>query len=290
MESIIKKEVSKILSVSEDNIVIDHRLMGGMSNYTYVVNVNDEQYTFRIPGKNAEVFVNRKIEKDNIELIEELNINNSTIYLDLEHGYKLAKYVDGSPLHQLCCNTYTKDVANLLKSVHNSGLRANNDYAPYDRLNAYENLVKEFKYNHDDKYFELKNEFLTYKPFLDKFETTLCHGDAQPSNIVVTIDKLYLVDWEFAGNNDPYYDIACYGNKEFELALKLLNEYIDGEPTKDDYMRVYLWRMFQCLQWHNVALYKEFIGLSTELKIDFKMIAGIYLNKAEQLLNELKSL
>ena len=100
MESIIKSVTAKALGVDESNVIIDHRLMGGMSNFTYVVEVEGAKYTFRIPGKNAEVFVDRQEEKENIAIIDALGINNETIYVDVEKGYKIAKFVEGTPLSE----------------------------------------------------------------------------------------------------------------------------------------------------------------------------------------------
>ena len=60
------------------------------------------------------------------------------------------------------------------------------------------------------------------------------------------------------------------------------------KPSKEDFNRLYFFRAFQTLQWHNVALYKEFIGLSVDLGVDFMFVAGLYLDKAEKFLNEIK--
>ena len=95
MENIIKSVTAKALGVNEADVVIDYRLMGGMSNLMYVIVVNGERYTFRIPGKNAEVFVNREEELANIHIVDELGINNEMVYFETETGYKLSKFVDG---------------------------------------------------------------------------------------------------------------------------------------------------------------------------------------------------
>ena len=51
MENIIKSVTAKALGVNEADVVIDYRLMGGMSNLMYVIVVNGERYTFRIQGR-----------------------------------------------------------------------------------------------------------------------------------------------------------------------------------------------------------------------------------------------
>ena len=287
MENIIKSVTAKVLGVSPSDVVIDDRLMGGMSNLMYVIVVNDEKYTFRIPGKNSEVFVNRKEELANIQIIDELGINNQLIYFDPETGYKISKFVEGIPLSEVeNPDLYLEEVSKVLHVLHESGLSAKNDYQPYERLNLYQQLVTDFGYQHSEKYFELKQIFLSQRTFLDQFPKVICHNDSQISNMVVEADQTYLLDWEFTGNNDPMYDVACVGNKEFELALKFLPIYLGREPKKEESRRLYLWRAFQCLQWHNVALYKDLIGLSKDLHLDFNLIAATYLTKAEQFLVE----
>ena len=287
MENIIKSVTAQALGVYEDEVKIDYRLMGGMSNLMYVIEIRGEKYTFRIPGKNAEMFVNREEELANIEIVDELKLNNEMIYFDTQTGYKISKFVEGTPLSEVeNPESYLEEVAKVLHVLHESGLNAHDDYRPYDRLTAYEKLVTDFSYQHEKKYFTLKELFLSQREFLDQFPKVICHNDSQISNMVVEGDQTYLLDWEFTGNNDPMYDVACVGNKEFELALKFLPIYLGREPEVQEFRRLYLWRAFQCLQWHNVALYKDLIGLSQDLQLDFKLIASAYLTKAEQFLTQ----
>ncbi|MFP4286322.1 MAG: phosphotransferase [Candidatus Izemoplasmataceae bacterium] len=285
---IIQEVCQQVFKTEKSQISIVNRLMGGMSNYTYVIKVDDSLYTFRIPGKNASVFVDREIEKYHIELIERLDLNNDTVYLDPKTGYKIAKYIEGKPLHELNPYDYLKEASEVLKSIHHSSIMSKYDYAPFDRLTKYEDLVKAYDFTHSERYYTYKNTLLQHVPFLEQFDKTLTHGDSQISNFVVTEDDLKLMDWEFTGNNDPFYDIACFGNVNFDHALALLPVYLNKTPNDDDYNRLYLWRTFQCLQWHNVAMYKEFIGLSQDLHVDFKKVAALYLDKAEALLAKLK--
>ncbi len=287
-ETIIKNVCAKVFSLPESAISLNRRLMGGMSNYTYVIDVDGTLYTFRIPGKNAEQFVDREVEAYHLSLIEPLNLNNETIYTDTENGYKIAKYIKGQPLHERNPLEYLEAAAKVLHTIHDSAITSKYNYAPFNRLEKYEKLVKAYDHEHSERYYTYKNKLLSQDTFLSQFPKTLTHGDAQISNFVVTENALKLMDWEFTGMNDPFYDIACFGNNDFDHALALLPVYLGHEPSDDEHNRLHLWRIFQCLQWHNVALYKEFIGLSKDLSVDFKKVAGMYLDKAEKLIANLK--
>lgn len=286
MENIVLEDVRKILKTNDVSIV--HRLMGGMSNYTYVVKADNELYTYRIPGEFAEYFVDRHLEIANIQLAETLGITNKTLYLNPENGRKLATYVEGEPLSTFPVYPYAK-VAELLKKIHQSGLQAQNDYQPYTRLALYEQYVRNLGYLHPEHYYQVRDEFLTYRPYLEKQKKVFTHGDSQPSNFILNQDHLMVVDFEFCANNDPLYDIACFANKSYEEGLQLLHVYFKN-PAKDEILRFHLWRCFQCLQWYNVAIFKELRGLSLTLHVDFQKVAAHYLELAEMLLKKIKEI
>jgi len=289
MEEIIKEGVLKLFDIEDQDINIKSRLLGGMSNFTYIVDVDSKRYTYRIPGKNAEKFVDRKEEIANVSRVNHLGLNNDTLVLDMETGHKIASYVEGKPLFELGIEDYLERAGVLLRKLHNSKVKAYQEYKPLGRLGKYEKLITDLGHIHKGEYKTLKEKFLFYFDFLDSTKKVFCHNDSQPSNFVIG-KKDYLLDWEFAGNNDPLYDIACFGNIDFLHALSFLPVYLGREPKKDELKRVYLWRIFQCLQWYNVALYKDGIGLSEELKIDFNFVAKQYLIKIEGLFEGLEKI
>ena len=289
-EKLIVNVTSDALGVNPSDIEVLDRLMGGMSNYTYLMSVKGTKYTFRIPGKKAEKFVDRDVEKHNINLVDSLKLNNDTVFLDVDSGFKIAKYIEGQPLSELNPLEFLEEAANVLHSIHDSGLKSDYDYDPLNRLKLYESHTLEYGHVHSDRYIELKSRFLELKDvYMNKERLVLCHGDSQISNFVKTPEKeLRLMDWEFTGNNDPFYDVACFGNNDFNHALELLPVYLKRTPSVEQYNGLYFYRSFQCLQWHNVALYKEFIGLSVDLGVDFLFVANLYLDKAEGFLNSIK--
>lgn len=288
-EQIILEVATEVLKVKKDEVEVLFRLMGGMSNYTYVIKAKNQKYTFRIPGKNAEKFVNRDVEKYHLSLIEPLELSNDTIYLDVKSGIKIAKYIEGNPLHELDPLDYLTSASHILHKLHDSKLVSKYNYDMLGRLSKYEHYLDEYHYEHTDRYKALKSAFLNHaKTYLNEDEMVLCHGDSQVSNFVVSNGDMHLMDWEFTGNNDPFYDIACFGNSNFDHAIALLPVYLGHEASQEELNKLYFYRMFQTLQWHNVALYKEFIGLSVDLGVDFMHVASLYLDKAENLLKRIK--
>ena len=282
-ELIMNEIQTKIASYLDEEVQIVERLMGGMSNQMYVIEKANETFTFRIPGKNADQFVDRHIELKAIEAIRSLGINNETVLMDTSNGFKLAEYVEGTPFSQLP-DLMLDQAASVLHELHDSSVRFANDYDPFGRLDLYES----YHQHQSDEYKVTKAKFLTFQSFLEAQPKVACHNDAQRSNFLQAGDKTYLLDWEFAGNNDPMYDIACFGNIDFAHATSLLPVYLGRTPNQDEMKRLTLWRTFQALQWHNVAWYKDDIGLSQELSVNFAAVATKYLLLAQLLLDQVE--
>lgn len=287
VEEYIIARTNALLNTTDAQIV--KRLEGGMSNYTYVVLSQGKKYTYRVPGKYAEKFVNRLEEWHNIQEVERLHLNNANSYVEIRSGEKLADYVEGTILNTTDIVSFNELSAKALHQIHQSDLQ----FAPYNafgRLDNYEAYCREQGFTHPDEYVRLRQKLDNLRALHRNVPLVPCHCDYQPSNLVVDGDKLYVLDWEFAGMNDPIYDIACYGNEGFDKALALLEAYVGRKPNREELQRLYFHRAFQCMQWYNVAIFKDRIGLSKDLNLDFNDIALFFFNMAKDLLDTYESL
>ncbi|WOO86595.1 choline/ethanolamine kinase family protein [Mollicutes bacterium LVI A0039] len=262
------------------NLEIVSRFSGGMSNFTYLVTdkTSSEKFVFRYPGDGAYNFVNYENEQQALIEAHKLGLTSETVYFDVESGIKLAKYVEG---HNLIEGEIDySQVAKYLKTYHSSNFRKLKPYDHFGRLKDYEALHS----NHNEQY-QLLKQFFTelYETKLKGYITKPCHNDSQLANFIVTDNhELFLVDFEYAALNDPIYDIACFGNIDLSNAFDLLSE-TAFDDREDPALRLYGWRMFQCLQWFNVASYKHEIGLGEALGIDFDAVSNKYITLATTL-------
>lgn len=287
IEEYIVARVNALLHNQDAKIV--KRLEGGMSNYTYVVETGGKKYTYRVPGKFAEKFVNRVDEWNNIQEIDKLDLNNKTNYVEIPSGEKLAEYVEGTIMSETDIVSYNAMSVAALKKLHSSDLKLK-DYDAFGRLDDDERYCREMGFTHPEKYLALRHKLEEMRKAYAQVKLVPCHCDYQPTNLVINGDKLFVLDWEFAGMNDPFYDIACYGNAGLDKALSLLASYVGHEPTNDELRRLFFHRAFQCLQWYNVAIFKDLVGLSKDLNMDFNQVALMFMGMAEELVDKYDSL
>lgn len=282
--------VARVNALSHsDNAKIVKRLEGGMSNYTYIVECLGKKYTYRVPGKFAEKFVDRVEEWENIQEVNKLGLNNVTTYVEIMSGEKLAEYVEGTIMSETDVVSYNEMSVKALKQIHGSDLKFR-PYNAFQRLDDDERYCFETGFEHPIEYIQLRKQLDAMRQNHAQVRQVPCHCDYQPTNLVINGDKLYVLDWEFAGMNDPFYDIACYGNMGFDKALSLLESYVGRKPTKEELQRLYFHRAFQCLQWYNVAIFKDRIGLSKDLNMDFNQVALMFFGMAKDLIESYDSL
>ena len=255
-------------------------LVGGMMNKSFIVEYYNDKYVLYISTEQANEMVDRQLEKDNQKLIIDLGLTSKNFYFDVEKGIKVNEFIEGASLDK--AESYdSKEVAKLLKTIHESGKLSRDNYQPFKRFIAYEEEAKTFGDNFEANYPVLRKEIFDNREFLESQKLVLCHNDAQKSNIVKSVDgKYYLIDFEFMGNNDAIYDIATFGNGKVSEGYELLVDYYDGNPSADQKRRYYLWRIFVSLQWHNVAIVKHFRGEGKVHGFDFLKVAEFFFANA----------
>ena len=66
---------------------------GGMTNLNYLVTIDSNNFIVRIPGNGTEDFIDRRVEKENLEFASLLGINPELRYFNLESGLKITKRI-----------------------------------------------------------------------------------------------------------------------------------------------------------------------------------------------------
>ena len=277
----MKQEYFDLLQkVLGKDVEVLSELLGGMMNEAYIVKSGNEKYVYYISTEQANEMVDRKLEQETQNIAFTLGLTSENVYFDLEKGIKINRFLEGDSLNHIEEFDYKK-VAKLLANYHNSSKKASAYYDPLGRLENYKKEAlthtSKFAENFEDLYKIVQKN----RDFLLSQKVGLAHNDAQRSNIVKSGENYYLIDFEFAANNDPIYDIATFGNGSALEGKKLLEEYEKIVSVKDGLKRYALWRIDISLQWYLVALIKHYRGEGEIHGIDFLAVGKHFLNVAE---------
>lgn len=279
----MKSEHLELLKkVLGNDAVVVSELVGGMMNEAYIVKSSKGKFVYYISTAQANEMVDRNLEKETQNIAFSLGITSENVYFDLEKGIKINRFIEGSSLNKIEEFDYKK-IAELFAKYHSSKKKASVYYDPLGRLDNYKKEALTHVEKFDENFYELWEIVQKNREFLLSQPRGLAHNDAQRSNIVKSVDdKYYFIDFEFAANNDPIYDIGTFGNGDALEGKRLLEEYEKLVPVKDGLKRYALWRIDISLQWYLVALIKHYRGEGKIHGIDFLAVGKHFLNVAEE--------
>lgn len=295
MKMNIQEFISDLNSKTSSDFHLVDRLLGGKSNYTYIIkNPQEELFTMRIPGDYADLFIDHQNERKNLKEVISLGIAPKTVFFD--ESYKVSQYITGESFTSDISDEEMSKIVSILKKLHSSKIKFDNSYEHLQILAKYKKLRDQKHYllspNFEKRYLVYYSQWeALYNELLQNFTPVPCHNDAQLANFIHdTTGNIILIDWEFSGMNDYYYDLACLGNSGISLAEKALNIYHEDAVTPDQYKKLYAWRIFQCLQWYNVAVIKDFLGLSEKLQVPFQDVAIYFLDEIDVLFTKIDAI
>ena len=229
------------------------RRIGGMSNKNFKVELNGKMYVLRVPGCGSQGMVDRANEEYNAIVGCKMGVNPEIRYFDPSTGVKLSDLVNNA--ETLDCVTIQapvnmRKVAEIYKKVHKYPCGLKNEFDIFEEINKYDSLRERYKAEMYAGWEDVKPQILALKDYMLELglQRCPCHNDAVPDNFIVSEDgRLFLIDWEYSGDNDPMADFASLflesgftkENQDF-----VLREYFGGEVPENTHVKI---RCFQIL-------------------------------------------
>ena len=240
-------------------------LKSGMTNKSFEFFCNGNKYIMRVPGEGTDLLINRFYEAENYKAIGNMKISDKVKYINSSTGYKITEFIDGARV----CNPWSKNDLVLcmskLRNFHNKKIKVKHEFKLFEQINFYENLWNGNKSVYDD-YEETKYKVFSLKKFIDKNknEYVLTHIDAVPDNFLLTDKDVYLIDWEYAGMQDPDLDIAMfciYAGYDKTDIDDLIDIYFENNCDINRRLKIYCYIACSGLLWSNWCEYKHQLGV-----------------------------
>ncbi len=261
----VVKAIANAFDVPSSAISNVRAMTEGMTNFSFIFDLEGESYVYRIPGTGTDRLISRKNEKRSYELMKPLDITDELMYFDENSGVKITRFYQarvGDPYD----DTELEIMMQLLKRIHASHIKAEYRFDIKERIEYYEQLAKE----RDSILFEDYEEVRSWADELIRFKERLaipeqlCHIDYIYANILFLENKdIRVIDWEYAGNADPLIDVAMfslytqYDKEQMDRALYL---YLGKTPTRLEEARLYMYVALGGFLWSIWTEYKQGLG------------------------------
>lgn len=243
--------------------------VGGMSNFNYKVLFGDKSYVLRIPGNGADGMVERENEELNSMLAQKMGIHPTIEYFNRKTGIKLVDYIENAEtLNPTSIQEASnlEQIAAIYRTLHNSRVRERNDFNIFHEIDKYNFLMEKSgakMYNSNRGGY---SQVIVLEHRLNQMGVELkpCHNDGVPENFIKDANgKIYLIDWEYSGMNDPVAELAAlFLESEFSKESQdiVLEHYFEGKIPADLPERLLIYQVLWDYLWAQWTVIKEAKG------------------------------
>jgi thiamine kinase-like enzyme len=230
-------------------------LSGGLTNTNHLVTADGTRYVVRIPGASTELLaVDRSNERHNAQAAASTGISPPIVeYLD-DWNVMILAFVEGRTMSAEALRTpeQARRIADSLKVLHTAP-RFSKDFDMFRLTEFYLSVC-------DERQIRIPGGFHDRMARLAEIERAFaanpvpevpCHNDLLAENYIDDGERLWIVDFEYSGNNDPCFELGDTAQEcgfDDELRATLCEAYF-GEPREDRLARMELQALMADVGW-----------------------------------------
>lgn len=203
-------------------------LSGGLTNRVYKLSSDDATFILRLNANHTDAFgLDRSSELDILGHASAAGLAPEIVHADVDHGILMLRYINGRvwTSDDLAISKNLESLADLLRSVHALPLSGKN----FDAVGVASGYLNNLSSQRD-----LHEIGVRCKAIIECIAPAehrcCCHNDVVAANVIES-SRLMLLDWEYASDNDPLFDLASvirYHMLGKVAADTLLNAYAGG--------------------------------------------------------------
>ena len=239
--------------------VIELELLGGaLTNVCYKVTTGGTAYVLRLAGEGTSDFIDRAAEKHNARVAAAAGVNVEVLYFDAKDGTMVTRFVEGVSMNG--GEGFGRDAGSpiraalTLRRVHRLRRVFETRFDVFAAIDDYVDLLREQRPSLPQDYYEVRRKARMVRRALEASPVPLvpCHNDPWPGNLLDADGRIYLIDWEYSGMNDPMWDLgdlsveAGFGPEQDRT---MMEAYCGGTASQALYSRLEIYKAMSDLHW-----------------------------------------
>jgi thiamine kinase-like enzyme len=249
--------VSFFGNVQRNGIKIE-RLGGALTNACYKVTIGGAAYALRLAREGTSDYIDRSAEEHNARVAAAAGVNAEVVYFDARDGTMVTRFVDGVSMN--AGEGFDRDpgapvrAARALKRVHRLGRVFRSRFDVFAAIDRYLDLLRGQRTQVPEGYQEVGRRARAMRRALEASPAPLvpCHNDPWPGNLIDAEGRVYLIDWEYSGMNDPVWDLADLSVEaafDAEQDRAMMEAYHGTKPSPALYSRLEIYKAMSDLHW-----------------------------------------
>ena len=235
----------------------DTTRLAGLTNVNHLVALGGDRYVLRMPGQGTNEYINRVDEEVAARSAAAAGVNAEVIYFDSTDGLMVTRFVDGAATmnaEQFRDLGAVERAGRAFRQLHTTATPFATDFRLFPMIDDYKTLLASKGAVLPDGYNDIQNQAEVVRSALETAPVALapCHCDPLCENFLDTGDRMFIIDYEYAGNNDPMWDLgdlSVEGLFVDEQDDALLRAYFGHEPPADQRGRMVAYKALCDLLW-----------------------------------------
>jgi thiamine kinase-like enzyme len=231
--------------------------LAGLTNVNFLLDDGGLRAVVRVPGAGTSEYIDRATESVAAQSAAEAGVNAEVLFFDESDGLMVTRYIDGSTTMDAERFRDTAAVARAgtaLRMLHDTAAPFATDFDLFGMIEEYKSLLAAKGAVLPDGY--QQTEFMADSA-LDALRSrpvalVPSHCDPLCENFLDTGTRMFVIDYEYAANNDPMWDLgdlSVEGRFDAAQDRALLWAYFDGEPPVEQAARMVIHKAMCDLLW-----------------------------------------
>lgn len=208
--------------------------LGGLTNRVYRLG----PYCVRVPGEGTEEYIDRANEAVAARAAAAAGVSPEVVHVDPASGVMVTRYVEGtvtmSPAAFRERRGSPARAAEAFARLHRSGAVFPFRFELFGMIDSYLGVLAGKEVDLPEGYHDVVAEAEAVRRLLDArpVEAVACHCDPLCENFLDTGSRMWIVDWEYSGMNDPMWDLgdlSVEGQFDEDQDEEMLTAYFGGE-------------------------------------------------------------
>lgn len=247
--------------------------LGGLTNLVYRVDTGDEVIIVRIPGKGTNEYIDRAVELHNATVAADAGVSAEIIWADGQTGVMISRCVENietmTPALFRSRKGSPTRAGDALRQLHTNDQPFQFRFELFAMIDEYLGILAGKDTTLPDGYAEVVKAAEPVKAALlaNPLPLAPCHCDPLCENFLDDGDKMWIVDWEYSGMNDPFWDLGDLSVEgEFSTAqdMEMLLAYLGTTPTQAQVGRMVIYKAMCDLLWTLWGLIQHADGNTAE--------------------------
>jgi thiamine kinase-like enzyme len=191
-------------------------LEGGITNRNFRIDVGGEAFVLRIAGADTDLLgINREYEYAANLAAGKLGVAPEVFHFIRPEGYLVTRFIPGRPIlpEEMCQPESIRRVARALLKIHNMP-SIPGTFDVFQIISDYSEIARSYRVAFPQDFNELIACMQAIEQGLhgQSLSASPCHNDLLNANFLIVKDQLYILDWEYAGMGDIFFDLANFSD------------------------------------------------------------------------------